>query len=54
MIANGGSKSDATHCRSKNRIEWDDRLLIAQANVEDATLVSADTIFPQDPVKLLW
>ena len=31
-----------------------DRLLIAQANVEEATLVSRDKIFEQYPVKLLW
>lgn len=30
-----------------------DRLLIAQANVEDATLVSSDPVFAQYPVKLL-
>ncbi|NOZ51012.1 MAG: type II toxin-antitoxin system VapC family toxin [Chloroflexi bacterium] len=31
-----------------------DRLLIAQANAEDATLVSGDPIFAKYPVKLLW
>jgi PIN domain nuclease of toxin-antitoxin system len=31
-----------------------DRLLIAQANVEGAELVSADSIFTQYPVRLLW
>jgi PIN domain nuclease of toxin-antitoxin system len=31
-----------------------DRLLIAQANVEDAVLVSCDPIFAQYPVKLAW
>jgi PIN domain nuclease of toxin-antitoxin system len=31
-----------------------DRLLIAQANVEDAFLVSCDPIFAQYPVKLAW
>lgn len=31
-----------------------DRLLIAQANVEGAELVSADAIFAQYPVKVLW
>ena len=31
-----------------------DRLLIAQANVEDIALVSRDKIFKQYPVKLLW
>ena len=31
-----------------------DRLLIAQANVEEAVLVSRDKIFAQYPVKLLW
>lgn len=31
-----------------------DRLLIAQANVENATLVSGDEIFEQYPVNLLW
>ena len=31
-----------------------DRLLIAQANVEGAVLLSADPIFAQYPVKVLW
>ncbi len=31
-----------------------DRLLIAQANVEDASLVSGDPVFSSYPVKLLW
>jgi len=31
-----------------------DRLLIAQANVEDATLVSRDPLFSTYPVKVLW
>lgn len=31
-----------------------DRLLIAQANVEDAFLVSRDEAFSDYPVKLLW
>ena len=31
-----------------------DRLLIAQANVEGAVLVSADAIFAQYPVSVLW
>ena len=31
-----------------------DRLLIAQANVEDAFLVSSDTAFSDYSVKLLW
>ncbi|MCH8289772.1 type II toxin-antitoxin system VapC family toxin [Candidatus Poribacteria bacterium] len=31
-----------------------DRLLIAQAKVEDAFLVSRDTAFSNYPVKLLW
>lgn len=31
-----------------------DRLLIAQANVEGAVLVSVDKIFNQYPVKVLW
>ena len=31
-----------------------DRLLIAQANVESAILVSGDKIFQQYPVNLLW
>jgi PIN domain nuclease of toxin-antitoxin system len=31
-----------------------DRLLVAQANVEDAVLVSGDKIFEQYPVKLRW
>jgi PIN domain nuclease of toxin-antitoxin system len=31
-----------------------DRLLVAQANVEAAVLVSADPIFAQYPVKVLW
>ncbi|MFQ6093034.1 MAG: type II toxin-antitoxin system VapC family toxin [bacterium] len=31
-----------------------DRLLIAQANAEGATLVSSDPIFAKYPVKLLW
>ena len=31
-----------------------DRLLVAQANVEDIVLVSRDKIFEQYPVKLLW
>jgi PIN domain nuclease of toxin-antitoxin system len=31
-----------------------DRLLIAQAKVEGAVLVSADAIFAQYPVKVLW
>ncbi|MBW4544563.1 MAG: type II toxin-antitoxin system VapC family toxin [Symplocastrum torsivum CPER-KK1] len=31
-----------------------DRLLIAQANVEDAVLISRDPIFAQYPVKLAW
>ena len=31
-----------------------DRLLIAQANVEDAFLVSRDQVFSDYPVKLLW
>jgi PIN domain nuclease of toxin-antitoxin system len=31
-----------------------DRLLIAQANVEDAFLVSVDTVFSSYPVKWLW
>ena len=31
-----------------------DRLLIAQANVEDAVLVSCDSIFFQYSVRLLW
>ena len=31
-----------------------DRLLIAQANIEDAVLVTADPIFAKYPVKILW
>ncbi len=31
-----------------------DRLLISQANVEDATLISRDSIFSQYTVRLLW
>lgn len=31
-----------------------DRLLIAQANVEDAVLISGDSVFEEYPVKLLW
>ena len=31
-----------------------DRLLIAQANVEDAVLISGDPVFEEYPVKLLW
>ncbi|HZY90997.1 MAG TPA: type II toxin-antitoxin system VapC family toxin [Gemmataceae bacterium] len=31
-----------------------DRLLVAQANVEGAVLVSADPIFAHYPVKVLW
>jgi PIN domain nuclease of toxin-antitoxin system len=31
-----------------------DRLLIAQANVEDAVLVSDDPIFEEYPVKVVW
>jgi PIN domain nuclease of toxin-antitoxin system len=31
-----------------------DRLLIAQAKVEEMTLISADRIFDRYPVQLLW
>ncbi len=31
-----------------------DRLLIAQANVEEAVLISHDPVFAQYPVKVLW
>ncbi len=31
-----------------------DRLLIAQANAEEATLISHDPVFAQYPVKVLW
>lgn len=31
-----------------------DRLLIAQANVEDAVLISSDPVFAKYPVKLAW
>lgn len=31
-----------------------DRLLVAQANVESAVLISGDRIFEQYPVQLLW
>lgn len=31
-----------------------DRLLISQSQVEDAILVSADSIFSQYPVTVLW
>ena len=31
-----------------------DRLLIAQATVEDATIISGDPIFKKYPVSLLW
>ncbi len=31
-----------------------DRLLIAQANTEDAVLLSSDQVFAKYPVKLLW
>jgi len=31
-----------------------DRLLVAQANTEGATLVSNDSIFERYPVRLLW
>ncbi len=31
-----------------------DRLLIAQANLEDMVLITADRIFEQYPVQLLW
>jgi PIN domain nuclease of toxin-antitoxin system len=31
-----------------------DRLLVAQANVEGAELVSADRVFAQYPVRILW
>jgi PIN domain nuclease of toxin-antitoxin system len=31
-----------------------DRLLVAQANVEGAFLVSGDPVFSSYPVKLLW
>jgi PIN domain nuclease of toxin-antitoxin system len=31
-----------------------DRLLIAQANAEEATLISHDPVFVHYPVKVLW
>ena len=31
-----------------------DRLLMAQANIEDAFLISGDLVFSSYPVKLLW
>ena len=31
-----------------------DRLLIAQANVEDVLLVSGDSIFSEYPINLIW
>jgi PIN domain nuclease of toxin-antitoxin system len=31
-----------------------DRLLIAQANVEEAVLISHDPVFAHYPVKVLW
>jgi PIN domain nuclease of toxin-antitoxin system len=31
-----------------------DRVLIAQANVEEAVLVSGDPIFARYPVKIMW
>ena len=31
-----------------------DRLLIAQANVEEAVLLSSDSVFAEYPVKLFW
>ena len=31
-----------------------DRLLIAQANAEEATLISHDPVFTHYPVKVLW
>jgi len=31
-----------------------DRILIAQANVENAVLISSDPLFKDYPVKLLW
>jgi PIN domain nuclease of toxin-antitoxin system len=31
-----------------------DRLLIAQANLEDMVLITADRIFEEYPVQLLW
>lgn len=31
-----------------------DRLLVAQANAEDAVLLSSDQVFAKYPVKLLW
>jgi PIN domain nuclease of toxin-antitoxin system len=31
-----------------------DRLLVAQANVEGATLLSSDRVFAKYPVKLIW
>jgi PIN domain nuclease of toxin-antitoxin system len=31
-----------------------DRLLIAQANTEEATLISHDPVFAHYPVKVLW
>jgi len=31
-----------------------DRLLIAQANAEEATLISHDPVFAHYPVKVLW
>jgi PIN domain nuclease of toxin-antitoxin system len=31
-----------------------DRMVIAQANIEGAEMVTADHVFSQDPVRLLW
>lgn len=31
-----------------------DRLLIAQANIEDAVIISVDSVFSEYPVKVLW
>jgi PIN domain nuclease of toxin-antitoxin system len=31
-----------------------DRLLIAQANIEEAVLLSHDPVFAQYPIKVLW
>lgn len=31
-----------------------DRLLVAQANIEGATLITSDRIFSQYPVQILW
>jgi len=50
---------EATHCDAVARLPWHhrdpfDRLMIAQAQTEDLTLITRDSLIPSYGIKCLW